>query len=148
MKNIRKAKVHDLARIAEIFIFNYRMNFYPIFKNDDYYFCELQVPKVMKEYENYIDNIWVYDDGAVKGFIQTGNGEIERLFVEPVFQGNSIGSMLLRYAVDNLGAKTLWVLEKNLRAVRFYEKHGFWVTTDKKYEDGTTEYLLRMELKT
>ena len=44
MKNIRKAKIGDLARIAEIVIFNYRLNFYPIFKDDDYYFNELQVP--------------------------------------------------------------------------------------------------------
>ena len=38
MNYIRKATINDLARIAEIVIFNYRLNFYPIFKNDDYYF--------------------------------------------------------------------------------------------------------------
>lgn len=32
MKNIRKAEADDLARIAEIELFNYRMNFYPIFR--------------------------------------------------------------------------------------------------------------------
>ena len=55
MKNIRKAKIGDLARIAEIVIFNYRLNFYPIFKDDDYYFNELQVPTIMKQYESFID---------------------------------------------------------------------------------------------
>ena len=35
---IRKAKISDINRIAEIEIFNYRLNFYPIFKNDDFYF--------------------------------------------------------------------------------------------------------------
>ena len=145
MKNIRKATIGDLARIAEIVIFNYRLNFYPIFKNDDYYFNELQVPTIMKQYESSIDNMWVYDDGAIKGMIQVENQEIKKLFVEPVLQGNCIGSMLLKYAIDYHNANILWALEKNTRAIRFYERHGFIVTADKKLEEDTTEYLVRLE---
>lgn len=145
MKNIRKATVGDLARIVEIVIFNYRLNFYPIFKNDDYYFNELQVPTLIKQYEGIINNMWVYDDGVVKGFIQIENQEIKKLFVEPVLQGNCIGSKLLIYAIENYNANTLWALEKNTRAIRFYERHGFKVTADKKLEDDTTEYLVRLE---
>ena len=145
MKNIKKAKIGDLARIAEIEIFNYRLNFYPIFKNDDYYFNELQVPTIMKQYESSIDNIWVYDDGVVKGIIQIENQEIKKLFVEPVLQGKCIGSMLLKYAIDYHNANSLWALEKNTRAIRFYERHGFIVTADKKLEEDTTEYLVRLE---
>lgn len=145
MKNIRKATIGDLARIAEIVIFNYRLNFYPIFKNDDYYFNELQVPTIMKQYESSIDNMWVYDDGAIKGMIQVENQEIKKLFVEPVLQGNCIGSMLLKYAIDYHNANILWALEKNTRAIRFYERHGFIITADKKLEEDTTEYLVRLE---
>ena len=145
MKNIRKATIGDLARIAEIVIFNYRLNFYPIFKNDNYYFNELQVPTIMKQYERSIDNMWVYDDDAVKGIIQVENQEIKKLFVEPVLQGNCIGSMLLKYAIDYHNANTLWALEKNTRAIRFYERHGFIITADKKLEEDTTEYLVRLE---
>ena len=145
MKYIRKATIEDLARIAEIVIFNYRLNFYPIFKNDDYYFHELQVPTIMKQYESTIDHMWVYDDGAVKGMIQIENREIKKLFVEPVLQGNGIGSELLTYAIEKHNANTLWALEKNTRAIRFYERHGFRNSTDKKLEDDTTEYLVRLE---
>ena len=145
MKYIRKATIDDLARIAEIVIFNYRLNFYPIFKNDDYYFHELQVPTIMKQYESTIDHMWVYDDGAVKGMIQIENREIKKLFVEPVLQGNGIGSELLTYAIEKHNANTLWALEKNTRAIRFYERHGFGISTDKKIEDDTTEYLVRLE---
>lgn len=145
MKNIRKATIGDLARIAEIVIFNYRLNFYPIFKNDDYYFNELQVPTIMKQYESSIDNMWVYDDGAIKGIIQVENQEIKKLFVEPVLQGNCIGSMLLKYAIDYHNANILWALEKNTRAIRFYERRGFIITADKKLEEDTTEYLVRLE---
>ena len=145
MKNIRKATIGDLARIAEIVIFNYRLNFYPIFKNDDYYFNELQVPTIMKQYESSLDNMWVYDDGAIKGMIQVENQEIKKLFVEPMLQGNCIGSMLLKYAIDYHNANILWALEKNTRAIRFYERHGFIITADKKLEEDTTEYLVRLE---
>lgn len=40
MTPIKKARQEDLARIAEILIFNYRLWFYPIFHNDDFYFGE------------------------------------------------------------------------------------------------------------
>ena len=51
MNNIRQATAADAARVAEIEIFNYRLNFYPIFQNDWFYFDEKQVPKEMKRYE-------------------------------------------------------------------------------------------------
>ena len=145
MENVRQATIADLSRIAEIVIFNYRLNFYPIFKNDDYYFNELQVSKVAKQYEDVVGNMWVYDDGAIKGVIQIENSEIKKLFVEPALQGKSIGSYLLKYAIVEHKANTLWALEKNVRAIRFYERHGFNVTTDKKLEEDTTEYLVRLK---
>lgn len=145
MENVRQATIADLSRIAEIVIFNYRLNFYPIFKNDDYYFNELQVSKVAKQYEDVVGNMWVYDDGVIKGVIQIENSEIKKLFVEPALQGKSIGSYLLKYAIVEHKANTLWALEKNVRAIRFYKRHGFNVTTDKKLEEDTTEYLVRLK---
>ena len=145
MENVRQATIADLSRIAEIVIFNYRLNFYPIFQNDDYYFNELQVSKVAKQYEDVVGNMWVYDDGAIKGVIQIENCEIKKLFVEPALQGKSIGSYLLKYAIVEHKANTLWALEKNVRAIRFYKRHGFNVTTDKKLEEDTTEYLVRLK---
>ena len=145
MENVRQATIADLSRIAEIVIFNYRLNFYPIFQNDDYYFNELQVSKVAKQYEDVVGNMWVYDDGAIKGVIQIKNSEIKKLFVEPALQGKSIGSYLLKYAIVEHKANTLWALEKNVRAIRFYKRHGFNVTTDKKLEEDTTEYLVRLK---
>ncbi|MBQ7863163.1 MAG: GNAT family N-acetyltransferase [Lachnospiraceae bacterium] len=148
MNNIRQATPKDIARIAEIEIFNYRLNFYPIFQNDWFYFDEKQVPKEMKRYateEGLLRNTFVYDDGVVKGFIQLDGSKVAKLFVEPVLQGNGIGAKLLEFAVTEKQANYLWALEKNVRAIRFYERHGFHVTTEKELEEGTTEYLVRLE---
>ena len=145
MESIRKAEKGDLARIAEIQIFNYRMYFYPVFQNDAYYFGALQVPAVMRLYERQLDHILVYDDGVVKGFIQVEETEIKKLFVEPILHNASIGSKLLQYAIDNFQADRLWVLEKNSKAISFYERHGFRKTAEKKPEDGTAEFLIRMK---
>lgn len=145
MNIIRQAGNEDLVRIAEIEIFNYRINFYPIFLNDEFYFEELQVPKQIEKYKNAVETIWVYDDGAVKGFIQVEDQEVKKLFVEPVLQGDSIGSELLKFAIGDMDVKSLWALEKNVRAITFYERHGFHVTDDKKPEEDTTEFLVRLE---
>ena len=145
MKHIRRATGDDLARIAEIEIFNYRLNFYPIFQNDEYYFQELQVPKLAERLHTSIDTIWVYDDGVVKGFLQLDGQTVKKLFVEPVLQGRAIGSKLLQYAVQSFHANGLWALEKNVRAIAFYQRHGFHTTNRKILEDDTTEYLVWLE---
>ena len=145
MSYIRKATINDLPRIAEIVVFNYRINFYPIFKNDDFYLNELQVIHIIDSYKELINNMWVYDDGAVKGFIHIDNQEVKKLFVEPALQGQSIGSKLLNYAISEYNVNYLWALEKNTRAISFYRRHGFLVTNDKKYEEDTTEYLIRLQ---
>ena len=142
MFNIRKADRKDLARIAEILVFNYRMYFYPIFKADEYYFDELQVPSLMEKFETELDSLYVYDDGVVKGFIKVEGTYIARLFVEPILQNASIGSCLLEYAMKEHQADHLWALEKNVKAIRFYKRHGFAATGEKKLEEGTSEYLI------
>lgn len=147
MKYIRKATADDLLRITEIIVFNYRLNFYPIFRDDDFYFNEMQVASFAEVFREDVENMWVYDDGAVKGVIQIEEKEVKRLFVEPALQGMSIGSALLEYAIGEYAVSFLWALEKNVRAISFYERHGFCMTSDKKLEEDTTEYLVRMERK-
>jgi len=145
MNYIRQAKINDLVRIAEIFVFNYRLNFYPIFQEDIFYFEELTVFNMVESFAKELDSIWVYDDGVVKGFIQIEKREVKRLFVEPVLQGKAIGTELLEYGIVEMDANHLWVLEKNIKAIAFYQRHGFDTTNEKKYEKDTTEFLVRME---
>ena len=134
-----------MARIAEIEIFNYRLYFYPIFQSDEFYFAELQVPTRMEHFRNVLTELWVYDDGAVKGFVQVRNQEVKKLFVEPVLHGQSIGAKLLMHAVEQRDARFLWALEKNTRAIAFYQRHGFRLTDERKPEEDTTEVLVRLQ---
>lgn len=101
--NIRQANEQDVSRIAEILVFNNRVNFYPIFQDDEYSF-------------------W-----------------------DPFFQRRGIGGKLIEFAIDEKQADRLWALEKNTGAIRFYERYGFRLTGEKTFEDGTTEYLVRLE---
>lgn len=137
MEPIRKARPADAGRIAEIFVTNYRVNFYPFFQNDPYYFSELNVLDTAAEYaagSGALDHSYVYDDGIIKGFIRFCGKEIEKLFVEPQFQCCGIGAVLLQYAVGH-GASELWALEYNTRGIAFYERHGFSLTGERILED-------------
>ena len=141
---IRPAIIADRCRLAEIEIFNYRLHFYPIFRNDAYYFGELQVATLMAAWdEAALARTLVYDDGVVKGFLRLRGTQVEKLFVEPALQGQHIGAALLAAALA-MGADHLWALEKNTRAIAFYARHGFQPTGERETEEGTSEYLIRL----
>ncbi len=142
---IRPATEADLCRIAEIEIFNYRLNFYPIFRDDEFYFRHLQVFPRSASLRQFLPELWVYDDGAVKGFIRVHGQELCKLFVEPVLQSQGIGAALLSHAVSEMGVRHLWALEKNTRAIAFFQRHGFHLSEQRRLEVGTSEYLVRME---
>ena len=145
--NIRKAEARDLSRIAEIFVFNNRINYYPIFGDAQYSFGELQVLSVIDSCfgkAEVLKNLYVFDDGLIKGFIQTDGTEIVKLYADPFFQSHGVGKALIEFAVSRFGANHLWVLEKNTRAIAFYGRHGFLPTGIRKFEEGTTEYLIEL----
>lgn len=147
MPNIRPAAAADAFRIAEIIVTNYRVNFYPFFGNDAYYFGELNVADTAAEYAEGTENLrrsYVFDDGIIKGFVRVSESEVEKLFVEPQFQGRGTGAELLRFAVEKLGANELWVLEYNTRGIAFYERNGFSLTGERIIEDGFVP-LLKMK---
>jgi len=146
--NIRKAKTDDLSRIAEIFVWNNRINYFPIFKDEGFSFGELQVVSLVNQYfgkDEILRTIYVFDDGLIRGFLQMNDTEICKLYVDPFFQNKGIGSVLIEYAVKELHADYLWALEKNVKAIFFYQRHGFQLSGQKKFEEDTTEYLVKLE---
>ena len=65
--------------------------------------------------------------------------------MEPVLHSAGIGGQLLEQAIAEQGVKYLWALEKNPRAIAFYQRHGFRLTDKRKPEEDTDEYLVLLE---
>lgn len=144
---IRKATIYDSSRIAEILIFTKRVNYRSVFHDDRVSFGEMQVYPLAKQYmdePSKLANIWVYDDGFVKGMIHIENQRIAELYVDSFFENQGIGSRLMEFAVRERDCNCVWVLEKNHNAIRFYERHGFKTTGKKEPEPGTSEYIIEM----
>ena len=150
----------DASRLAEILVFAKRTAYRSIFRNDKVSFGEMQVLPLALAFLNdpgLLENTLVFDDEFVKGMINT-NGitdkdgtrilEIKELYVDPFFQGDGIGGKLL--SAIQTGSQSrgttavfLWVLEKNEKARKFYEKHGFILTDEREPEEGTAEFIVK-----
>lgn len=146
---IRHATSDDASRIAEILIFTKRVNYRQIFQNDRVSFGEMQVYSLAKDYIDNPDklkNIWVYDDEFVKGMIHIDGTQIVELYVDSFFENQGIGSRLIEFATERMNCDYLWVLEKNVKAVHFYEIHGFSCTGERQLEEGTTEFIIKMKI--
>ncbi len=145
---IRHATVDDASRIAEILVYTKRINYRRIFQNDKASFGEMQVYPLAKEFiekPDRLENVWVYDDEFVKGMIRINREEIVELYVDTFFQNEGIGASLIKYAIERMKCDRLWVLEKNTKAIQFYKRYGFKLTGEKKLEEGTTEYVIKMK---
>lgn len=62
-------------------------------------------------------------------------GEIVTIYLLPEYIGKGIGSALIEHCIaelKKLGFEKilLWVLEENIRARKFYERHGFSLTDE------------------
>ncbi len=145
---IRIANEADYSRIAEIFVFNNRVKYFPIFKDEKYSFSELTVSNVITDIERIIGkNIYVYDDsdnGIIRGFFAYVGNELTKLYVDCFFQGRGYGGKLLEAAITQFDVTSMMVLEKNTRAIGFYAAHGFLPCGESCFEEGTDEKLLKL----
>ncbi len=144
---IRRANAHDAVRISEITVVGWRMAYQNII-DDKILFKHLNVIKryhslleLLKEEHNY----YVFEeDEIIKGFFLIGDNsddldavELVALYVEPAFKHIGVGSKLIQYCEDIAKSEhkknlTLWVLEDNQSARRFYEKHGYRYASERK----------------
>jgi len=124
--------------------------------------------KVKSELENPDAEFYFAEtDQQIVGYlkINTGNTqtetsienalEIERIYVLAPYQGQGVGRLLFDKALEIAKSKAvenLWlgVWEKNLKAIRFYEKNGF-VAFDqhifKLGDDKQTDIMMKLALK-
>jgi len=148
MQYIRKASLQDVSRIAEIQVFNNRVNYLPIFNDESFSFGTVQVLPTIEMLLSdlaFPDNTYVYDDGIIRGFLRIKGTEIKKLYVDTFFQNRGIGMKLLQFGIQYFEANTVWALEKNFGAIRFYQRGGFRLTGERRPEDGTTEYCVLLK---
>ena len=87
------------------------------------------------------------NNGIVKGLIHIEGPEIKTLYVDAFFQNQGFGAALIEFAKKEFPVSFLWAVEKNVGAIRFYERHDFYPTDVRELEEGTTEYLVKLERK-
>lgn len=76
---------------------------------------------------------WVIEkNGIPVGFLSLVENVLAALFVDPFEQGRGLGSSLIGKAKELRPALELTVYRENLRAVSFYEKHGFSITEERR----------------
>ena len=82
---------------------------------------------------------YVFDEKGVKGILSCGKSadadkpeafELWRIYVDPAFQAQGIGSKLLAFGEAlakerNYQEMVIWAFEKNENACMFYRKHGY-----------------------
>ena len=75
-------------------------------------------------------------------------GEVDAIYVLSEYYGKKVGYRLMNEACSRLGECDtifVWVLEKNERAIRFYQRYGFEFDGCKKeWNLGTTVSIVRM----
>ena len=87
--------------------------------------------------------VYVFDDGDVRGFVGLQDSYVAGLFVRGDSRGQGIGSALLSHAVSLKRRLSVHVFAKNERAMLFYLKNGFYPVSSAENEDaGENEVLL------
>ena len=95
--------------------------------------------------------VYVYTDECInetEGFIGLDQEYIAGIFVRKEARSEGIGKALLDFVKEKKQELTLNVYRKNERAVRFYEREGFYIierTTDESTDEK--EYLMRWKGK-
>lgn len=86
-------------------------------EEDEAYFSERVLPA---------QTVLIADDGdAAAAFIAFADGWVHHLYVAPQHWARGYGSALLGRAKSAAPQLQLWAFQGNLRARRFYARHGF-----------------------
>ena len=134
---IRKLQEDDISQVLKIWLDSNidAHNFIP----NDFWLRNLQfVETILPQSEVYV---FVYNN-SISGFIGLNDDFIEGLFVDPKYRSKGIGKQLLDYVKLNHHILKLNVYVKNIRAVDFYKRNGFYInknfvdelTSEKNYE--------------
>lgn len=142
---IRRATLDDASQIASIHVASWKHAYRGIIPDD--YIAGITHQSRLTYWEEVLgkDDLAVFvavdEIGSVLGWAATGRDreepgvttitEIQAMYVHPAHTRNGVGTELFAYifngpTVADTTTVTVWVLEKNEPAVRFYHKQGFF----------------------
>lgn len=105
-------------------------------------------PLILEQYFDAVD-LWCAraEGGEIPGFCGVHDGNIEMLFIAPHARGKGVGTLLVKHAIQNLGAVKVDVNEQNEQALGFYRHLGFSVVGRSPLDGQGKPYpLLHMSL--
>jgi ribosomal protein S18 acetylase RimI-like enzyme len=112
------------------------------------------------------DHYFLYVDNMLAGYFKIneslnqtdlydpGSLELERIYVVKGFQSKGLGQLLMNHTIniaEQRGKSYIWlgVWEKNVNALRFYERNGFYKSGTHKFvmgDDEQIDYIMRKDL--
>lgn len=132
---IRAYKTEDCERVMEVWLETSLQSH--SFIDEEFWLQRFK--EVENDYLPASETFVWEEKGLIKGFISIlEQCYIGALFVDPAFQEQGIGSLLMQMAIDKYGALKLGVYKNNFRAVRFYRKMGFDVASQ-QFDAQTSE---------
>ncbi|MDO8611028.1 MAG: GNAT family N-acetyltransferase [bacterium] len=165
---IRNATVEDAPQIATIHVRGWQCAYRG--QIPDKYLDGLSIEKRTKTWTKQIqekkpgEHIYIAElNKKIVGWYTAGKsrdkdaakdtGELQGIYIHPYHVGQGVGSKIMNHVINSLkrgGYKkaTLWVLETNTIARRFYEKRGWVVEGKTKIEkkDGFDLHEIRLVL--
>jgi GNAT superfamily N-acetyltransferase len=143
---LRIAVPDDAERIAEIHVTSWRRAYRGLLSDE--HLVQLDPDVVTGEWRAGIEHphpegssTWTFEmDGKVVGYVRAGpsrdedasegTGEIYGFYLDPAAWGRRQGRAMMRAVEDELSGRgyhelTLWVVARNERARRFYERAGW-----------------------
>lgn len=143
---IRQAAVEDAAAIAAVHVKTWQAAYRGQIPDDflDTMSVDVRTERWRRILANHAAQEWTFvavENGTVVGFCSVGRcrdadadqtmGELYAIYVDPQTMSRGIGALLMGIGVQHLLEQgfeqaTLWVLESNKRAQRFYSNKG-WV---------------------
>ena len=144
---VRYAVPEDCGALGEIMAVSFRSAFGGFISQETLDRCAVaencagllaSLPKEMTTLTGWVD-------GKLMGLLvcseqPDGRAEIEAIHSLPESWGTGLGAAMLEFALKGRAAG-LWAFEKNARARRFYEEHGFAFTGERRISefDGAVE---------
>ena len=94
-------------------------------------------------------------DNAQTEFQSSDSLEVERIYIKEKYKGNKLGYKLIQHAIKRakeLHKNSIWlgVWEKNLKAIEFYIKCGFYIDGEHAFymgNDKQTDYIMKRKVE-